>query len=78
MREITSVDDLDRGLVVRWEWPKTEFYKDIKYRPIGIVVTRVENPFGLFKGKYHIRLLDCAWWEFPPEEVFKRGRKLYA
>jgi hypothetical protein len=80
MRELRSLDHLYRRLVVYWEWPTTTIYDRCRkaLRPVGVVITRDDNPFGLFHCDYLVQCLDDWQYCFCPKAVFEQGGCLYA
>lgn len=74
-REISCLSELDRGLVVVWDWSDKDPAKAM--RPKGIVVTRVTHPF--MAPVVAVQVFDGGGtYIFDPAVPFSRGTKMWA
>lgn len=71
---IKTVGQLYRGQIVRWKWQNAK--KTI--RPMGIVITRIENPFGRYDGcPFLVRCLDDPHYCISPKFFFEKGNTFF-
>lgn len=76
--EVTDMQDLSVGMLVRWEWTDrsagmSAVSKGI--RPVGKVVDR--ESFPNMSCEIGVSCLDDRFWVIDPREMFKRGRRFY-
>lgn len=74
-----TLDDLKRGMLIRWDWPEglRELAARGQVRPIGRVITRDDLPTMSKRTRLAVQTVDDPTWVIDPAVVLAKGGSLY-